>query len=143
MTQTIQPVVLIWGFHTGYSYVGPFATMAAANDWALRYDELTGLLDWHSELVDPAVPLALRPPDLPWEVTDVLPGAAFFMLMPDSEPVHLVGPFATPRAAYIWGCHHEKVRRSDVSWHIIRVEDPAAVPRLLTGDEAIAAACTD
>jgi hypothetical protein len=147
--QTTQPVVMLWDFHTGYRYVGPFATVAEANDWGCDYEDRAGSPCWHSELVDPDVPLEIRAPDdvavepsqdpclERWAAPPSnTPSAAFFLLMTDSEPLHLVGPFADPRAAFAYGKFNEEVRKRDFGWQIVWLEHPNAVARLLSTDAA-------
>jgi hypothetical protein len=139
MTQTIQPVVLLWGRYTGYRFAGPFASVAEANEWALLFDEHTGLLEWHTAVVDPAVPLAIHAPDAPAGPPGAAgSGAAFFVLMPDGDPPHLVGPFADHRAAVAWGSYNEEVRQRDFGWQLIWLENPTAPPLLLSADAAMA-----
>jgi hypothetical protein len=147
---------MLWDFHNGYRYVGPFVTVEAANDWGIFYeDELAGSPCWHSELVDPAAPLEIRAPDdiavEPTPTPDFdkwlderepplsnTPGAAFFLLMTDSEPLHLVGPFAAHSAAYTWGLFNELVRHRDFGWQVVWLENPTAPPQIQSADEATA-----
>jgi hypothetical protein len=145
----LQYVVLLWDLRVGFRYVGPFADVDAANAWGISYEELTESPCWHSELVDPTAPLEIHTPDAvaldpdpdPWidqwegPLSDT-PGAAFHLLMTDSEPLHLVGPFADERTAFAWGKYNEKTRARDFGWQIVWLENPAAPVQLVTPKQA-------
>ena len=105
-------------FGDGYHYVGPFGSVSDANEWAIEHD-----FDpcWHTEQVNPEVPLEVRAPDGVADLVDDgrdpdrfadpvsdTEGAAFHLLMTDADPVHLVGPFTDHRTAFLWGLTNER-----------------------------------
>ena len=146
----LQFVVMLWELVDGASYVGPFPDVATANAWGVFYEDvLTGSPCWHTEFVDPAVPLEIRVPDAvalepdpdpwldQWEAPQSdTPGAAYYLLMTDSDPVHLVGPFDDHRTAFAWGKHNEETRTRDWGWQIVWMENPAAPVPLLSREQA-------
>ncbi|HET7884272.1 MAG TPA: hypothetical protein VFL55_25520 [Acetobacteraceae bacterium] len=73
-TDTVA-VVTRWDHFDGYHYVGPFSSVSAANEWAIEHD---GDPCWHTELVDPEVPL---------EVREVLPAPSVTQPTRDFAPI--------------------------------------------------------
>ena len=145
-TAAIVPVVMIWSFDEGYHYVGPFGSVPEANEWGIEHEDDHGP-EWHSELVDPALPLEVRAPDgvaeLPADDPDRVPGcdefedpfsdtegAAFHLLMTSGKPLHLVGPFEDHRTAFLWGRMNER-RGGDIGWQVVWLEEPSARVRLV------------
>jgi hypothetical protein len=131
-------VVLRWSVWD-LDYVGPFADGEAAAAWAIEYE--TADLNWHTQRVDPTVPLQVRDPgpmppllepgpyDGPWlerqgDVGD------FFVMMTGSEPLHLVGPFPDHQHAYSWGLAQEQRGDGDDGWQVVWLEDTDRVPVL-------------
>jgi hypothetical protein len=147
ITTTVVPVVLVWSFDEGgYHYVGPFSSVSEANNWGTEHEGDHGF-EWHTALIDPAVPLEVRAPDgvadLPANDDGMAddkfqdpfsdtPGAAFHMLMTSGEPLHLVGPFEDQRTASLWGLMNER-RGGDIGWQVLWLEDPTAPVRLVPG----------
>ena len=112
----LQHVVLRWNICEGHHFVGPFATVADVATWAK--DNKGTDVCWTVELLDPAAPLEVRPPgDMPelepdpeepdqWVERQTNVGD-FYLLMMNSGPLQLVGPFPDHRHAYSWAVAYQ------------------------------------
>ena len=144
----LRHVVLRWNISEGHYFVGPFASAAEAATWA--EDNQGTDVCWTVELLDPAAPLEVSPPgDMPelqpaleepdgWVERQSNVGD-FYLLMINSVPIHLVGPFPDHRHAYSWAVAYE-ARTDDEGWQVVWLDDPTAPTELLTPAEGVAEA---
>jgi hypothetical protein len=161
--------VLRWDFLEGYWFIGPFPTPDKAADWDnVEDDPCWGV----PGRIDPTKPLELRAPAQLPPLTDAELSAdqrwwraerirrdgpmeqwnwseppterhRCYVLQSTAEVPHLVGPFDSQLAAYVWGDDTEERARTKVDangvriadnetagWQLIWLEDAGARPQL-------------
>jgi hypothetical protein len=142
---TSQWVCLRWDIFEGYYYVGPFAAAHEAGEWGVKNEDTN--ICWQTKHLDPNVAPEVRAPG---EMPQLEPDSAepdrwaerqadvgdFYLLMIESDPLYLVGPFPDHRHAYFWAVAYQE-RTDDVGWQVLWLNDPAAPARLLTPAEGV------
>jgi hypothetical protein len=138
ITDTKQWVCLRWDLFEGHYYVGPFANFHEAAEWGSDNEGTDAC--WQVERLDPNVALEIRAPgDMPQLKPEYPDGwierqgdvGDFYLLMTQSDPLHLVGPFPDHRHAFSWGDANE-ARTDDQGWQVIWLDDPTAPAPLLS-----------
>jgi hypothetical protein len=145
MIDTRQWVCVRWSIVGGHCYVGPFADADEAANWGAENQGTDGF--WQVERLDPNVALEVPAPG---EIPELEPNQEepdqwterqndvgdFYLLMIDSDPLHLIGPFPAHRHAYSWAVAYE-ARTDDYGWQVLWLDNPAAPARLLTPAEGV------
>lgn len=152
ITDNKQWVCLRWNISDGHYYVGPFADFHEAAEWGAE-NQGTDVC-WQAACLDPNVALKVRAPgDMPelepdpeypdrWTERQADIGD-FYLLMINSDPLHLVGPFSDHRHAFSWAVAYQ-ARTDDEGWQVLWLEDPTApAPLLSPADGVVKAARSD
>jgi hypothetical protein len=143
----LQLVVLPWNIFEGYHFVGPFAAADEAETWIDDYHGDDPF--WAVKLLDPAAPLEVRAPgnmpklgpnpeELPWWAAERQADVGdFYLLMVDSDPPYLVGPFREHWHASVWLDNNPALSNYGPGLHGVWLADPAARAELYSPAEGV------